>query len=153
LADLIRSKETEREDDWADILLLEEIWDARHLARAQTPSDQVFLLSTLRSRRGFERALTLGHMDEESLLRQAIPQCRHPVSFAFLAPFIKEAEQSSDLRWRIDDAYLSPLRKVEAGSAKHIALVDVVRRSYKRWAMEVDRQDKEGRGRRQADRE
>ena len=29
LGDLIRSKETEREDDWLDVALLEEIWDAR----------------------------------------------------------------------------------------------------------------------------
>src|SRR5262249_40466032 len=84
LADLIRSKETEREDDWSDVALLEEIWDARHLAQATTPSDQTLLLSSLRSRRGFERALALGLLGQEAPLRQAIPECRHPVSFAFL---------------------------------------------------------------------
>ena len=45
----------------------------------------------------------------------------------------------------IDDAYLSPLRKVEPGSVKHVALVEVVQHGYKRYAMEVDRRDKESR--------
>jgi hypothetical protein len=152
LEDLIRSKETEREDDWADVVLLEEIWDARHLAHAQTPSDQVLLLSRLRSRRGFQRVLTLDLMRDDSLLRQALPACQHPVSFAFLVPFVKDAEMPmpAGLRMPIDEAYLAPLRKVEPGSVKHLALVEVVRRAYKRWAKEVDHRDKESRGRPEA---
>jgi hypothetical protein len=145
LEDLIRSKETEREDDWADVALLEEIWDARHLAHVQTPSDQVLVLSSLRSRRGFERALTLGLLRDDAILRQSLPVCQHPVSFAFLVSFVKDAELAAGLPVRIDEAYLAPLRKVEPGSVKHVALVEVVRRSYKRWAMEADRRDKASR--------
>jgi len=51
------------------------------------------------------------------------------------------------VRVKIDEAYLGPLRKVEPGSLKHVALVEVVRRAYKRWAMEADRLDKESRSR------
>ena len=35
-----------------------------------------------------------------------------------------------------------PLRRVEPGSSRHLALVEAVRRLYKRQAMEVDRADK-----------
>src|SRR5207248_1836645 len=104
-----------------------------------TPSDRLLLLSSMRSRRGFERALALGLMGDEALLRQAVPECRHPVSFAFLVPFVNESAQPPGLRVKIDDAHLSPLRKIEPGSVKHVALVEVVRRGYKRWAMDVDR--------------
>ena len=103
------------------------------------------LLASLRSRRGFEMALKLGLMGNRELLRQAVAECRHPVSFAFLVPFVNDAEAPSALTVRIDSAYLSPLRKVEPGSVRHVAVVEVVRRGYKRWAMEVDRRDKESR--------
>ena len=93
------------------------------------------------------RALELGLMNDAAALRQAILQCEHPVSFAFLLPFKRDAEQSSRLRRSIDQAFLSPLREVEPGTRKHLALVEVVRRAYKRWAMEVDRSDKESRSR------
>lgn len=148
LSDLIRSKETEREDDWADVSLLEEIQDARHLAQAAARSEPALVLGGLRSRRGFERALELGFMNDQKALGQSVRQCEHPVSFAFLLPFIKEAEPPGSLRLPIDEAYLSPLRTVEPGGRKHAALVEIVRRSYKRWAMEVDRRDKESRSRR-----
>jgi hypothetical protein len=129
------------------VALLEEIWDPRHLAQATTPSEQTLLLSSLRSRRGFERALALGLLGQEAPLSQAIPECRHPVSFAFLLPFVPAAEPPPSLRAGIDAAYLSPLRKVEPGSLKHVALVEVVRRGYKRWAMDLDRRGKESRAR------
>ena len=39
LSDLIRSKETEREGDWTDVSLLEEIQDARKLAQAAVKTE------------------------------------------------------------------------------------------------------------------
>src|SRR5262249_12652692 len=60
LEDLIRSKETEREDDWTDIRVLEEIADERRLTRARDRQSIVGALAGLRSRRGFERASSLG---------------------------------------------------------------------------------------------
>ena len=148
LSDLIRSKETEREGDWADVSLLEEIQDARQLAQAAVKTEPALALRGLRSRRGFERALGLGLMNDQKALEQSVRQCEHPVSFAFLLPFIREAEQPASLRLPVDEAYLSPLRTVEPGGPKHAALVEVVRRAYKRWAMEVDRRDKESRSHR-----
>jgi hypothetical protein len=142
LADLLRSKETEREDDWTDIALLEEIQDARHLAQASAGASPVRFFSTLRSRRGFERAMSLGLMDDREALRQANQICDHPVSFAFLFPLMK-AEQPAGLLLKVDEAFLSPLRTVEPASRRHLALVEVVRRAYKRWAMEMDRRDKQ----------
>ncbi len=88
-------------------------------------------------------------LGDQALVTEAISDCRHPVPFAFLAPFVERAVPPPALVVEIDDAYLIPLRNVEPGSIKHVALVEVVRRSYKRWAMEVDRLDKELRSRRQ----
>jgi hypothetical protein len=143
LEDLIRSKETERESDWSDVALLEEIFDGRHLTHAESAEGQIRFLSNLRSRRGFEDGLRRGLFGSEEVLRQAISECRHPVSFAFLMPFVGDPPQPDDLIVKVDEAYLSPLRKAEPQGAKHIALVEVVRRAYKRWAMDADRRDKE----------
>jgi hypothetical protein len=52
LRDLIRSKETEREDDWTDINYLEECLDERNLAQNPQEPDLVRAFSSLRSRRG-----------------------------------------------------------------------------------------------------
>jgi hypothetical protein len=143
LKDLIRSKETERESDWSDVAILEEVLDGRHLAHAESAEGQVRFLSNLRSRRGFEDGLRRGSFGAEEVVRQAIAECRHPVSFAFLMPFVGDAAQPEDLLVKVDEAYLSPLRKAEPGGAKHVALVEVVRRAYKRWATDADRRDKE----------
>jgi len=148
LSDLIRSKETEREGDWADVSLLEEIQDARRLAQAAVKTEPALALRGLRSRRGFERALGLGLMNDQKALEQSVRQCERPVPFAFLLPFIREAEQPASLRLPVDEAYLPLLRTVEPGGPKHAALVEVVRRAYKRWAMEVDRRDNESRSHR-----
>jgi hypothetical protein len=142
LPDLIRSKETEREGDWADLSLLEEILDARHLAQAAISGDPSTLLSSIASRRGYERALNLGLLADQEAVRSAAQRCEHPVSFAFLVPFARDSQLPAGLRFKIDEAFLAPLRTVEPEVSKHIALVEVVRRSYKRWAMELDRRDK-----------
>ena len=60
LEDLIRSKETEREDDWRDIEFLEEILDERNRARAADAGGWVACLGNVRSRRGFETLLRSG---------------------------------------------------------------------------------------------
>jgi hypothetical protein len=147
LSDLLRSKETERESDWLDIALLEEIQDARRLAKAATATERPAILSRLRSRRGFERALQLGLLADRDLIDQAVLLCGHPVSFAYVLPYAIDVQPSAASIAAIDEAFLSALRKVEAGSPKHLALVEVVRRACKRQAMEIDRRDKESRRR------
>ena len=88
--------------------------------------------------------LERGFLDDHDLVREAIPRCRRPVSIAYLLPFAVES-QLPLVSAKIDEAFLSPLRKVEPGTPKHLAIVEVVRRAYKRWAMEADHRDKESR--------
>jgi hypothetical protein len=143
LEDLLRSKETERENDWADIALLEEVLDSRHLSKAGEAAGLERLLSTLRSRRGFDLAIAAGHFADVAVVERAATQCSHPVSFAFLAPLIKQLPILPRLRVPIDSFLLEKLHNVPFGESQHRAIVEVVRRGYKRWAMEVDRQDKQ----------
>ena len=110
LPDLIRSKETEREGDWADVSLLEEILDDRHLAQATISGDPSTLLSSIASRRGFERTLNLGLLADHEAVRSSAQRCEHPVSFAFLLPFAADSPQPASLRFKIDEAFLAPLR-------------------------------------------
>lgn len=141
LPDLLRSKETEREGDWQDIALLEEVLDARNLSKG----DVGVFLRNLRSRRGFDRARAGNLFDDPSAVATAAANCVHPVTFAFLAPMTRDVPQPTTLRMPIEPAYSTPLAAVEFGSPKHLALVEIVRRAYKRRAMEIDRADKQSR--------
>jgi hypothetical protein len=143
LDDLIRSKETEREDDWRDIGLLEEIADEGRLTMARTPSDRVAALSRLRSRRGFERASSSGLLADITSVAAALGAARNPISRAYLFPVVVRSGQVG----RLEDLGLGDaapaLREVAPGSARHLALVEAVRRLYRRDAMAADRADKE----------
>src|SRR5262249_6312363 len=142
--DLIRSKETEREDDWRDVRLLEEIADERRLARTSS-EDLVDTLANLRSQRGFERARAMGVFDDAARVVRAISIAEQPIAASFLAPFAPDAARSSVLASPPAIASLvdGPLRRVEVGSARHLALVEAVRRLYRQAAMARDRQDKQ----------
>jgi hypothetical protein len=143
LSDLLRSKETERESDWQDIALLEEIQDARNLAMGTTDEALEALLSQIRSRRGFQRALTMGIFERTAVVQRAIARCEHPVAFAYLFPSMPQAKLPELLAKVIDPVHLAPLRTAELGSAKHLAVVEIIRRSYKRGAMDADRAEKQ----------
>lgn len=149
LNDLLRSKETERESDWSDIALLEEVLDARNLSAASNLAGLEKFLTELRSRRGFARGIAAGCFADRAVVERAAVRCRHPVSFAFLTPFLGELPAPPSLRAPIDSMLLEKLRNVTIGETQHLAIVEVVRRAYKRRAMEIDRQDKQaklGRG-------
>ena len=141
LPDLIRSKETERESDWRDIELLEEIFDSRNLARSQDEMQVVHALSFLRSRRGFEAALAAGRLTQPDLAARAEPQARNPISRAYLTPYLKVPPGAAE-SGMIGGILAGALRKVSPGSARHLALVEAVRRLYKQAAMAADRADK-----------
>jgi hypothetical protein len=151
LTDLLRSKETERESDWQDIGLLEEVQDARNLsaavaaAGARSGASLEFFLSRLRCRRGFDRAKSLGLFGDNAVVHAAIGRCEHPVSFAWLLPLAPHAPQPGSLTTRVDESFVQKLRGVAFATPNHVALVEVVRRAYKRWAMEADRRDKQSR--------
>jgi hypothetical protein len=109
LPDLIRSKETERDDDWTDVRLLEEILDERHLAKATTPDGCKQVLSELRSRRGFERAESAGLFLDAESVAAALRQSRHSVTCAYLLPFWPQVE-TQPLNMLLDPAVITVLR-------------------------------------------
>jgi hypothetical protein len=144
LPDLIRSKETERESDWQDMALLEEILDLRRLANARSDAEKLALLAGLRSRRGFERALAAGHCRDSALLQRALAAASSLISRALLLPGVPHTPcappAGHEASWKLLE---EPLRKVAPGSARHLALVEAARRFHKQAAMAADRADKE----------
>ncbi len=142
LADLIRSKETERESDWKDIALLEEILDARNLAAGTDVSSTVLALSQLRSRRGFQRALAEGRLNEPSVVAQAFRAAASPITRAWLLPVLPPDEIRISDSGMIAEILSGPLSAATIGSNRHLALVEAVRRLYKQAAIVADRADK-----------
>jgi len=143
IADLMRSKETQRESDWRDIALLEEIQDARHHAAiASKPDGLLRLLSHLRSRRGMDRAIEKNLLDDPDTIIQAVATSAHPVTYAFLLPLAGAAAPAA-LSVSVEPTSLAALSTVDFGSPKHFALIEICRRAYKRHAMEIDRADKQ----------
>jgi hypothetical protein len=142
--DLIRSKETERESDWRDISLLEEIADERRLLEAR-PERVPDALCRLRSRRGYERAVQMGILGAPALVADAWRQVTLPITAAFLAPMAPAGVPAAAGAWAPDvvDLITGAVRRTAAGSARHHALVEAVRRLYKQQAMATDRADKE----------
>lgn len=144
LPDLIRSKETERESDWQDVALLEEILDLRRLVNARTDEDKIAALAGLRSRRGFERATTDALCGNSPLVRHALANTQCLITQAFLLPFVPDV--AIGMATAHGDAavlLLEPLRNVAPGSPRHLALVEAARRFHKQAAMTADRADKE----------
>ncbi|MGH8245941.1 MAG: hypothetical protein ACREUU_05860 [Gammaproteobacteria bacterium] len=142
LPDLIRSKETERDDDWADVRLLEEILDGRHLAGATDAPGRVRALSQLRSRRGFERAEAGQLLARPTELSEAIHRASHAVSCAYLLPFVHRAGVPSP-SLPLDPAVQSVLQHLAPGSARHLAVVEAVRLAVQRAAKVADQADKQ----------
>lgn len=144
LEDLIRSKETERDDDWRDVRLLEEIADERLLEQAKS-AVPVDALAKIRSRRGFESALAAGLFGDSNQVTAAAQRSAHPVSLAYLAPFAPEVIRTSAMNVapRIATLLQSHLSRVAPGSARPLALVEAVRRLHQKDAMAKDREAKE----------
>lgn len=143
--DLIRSKETEREDDWRDVALLEEAADERHLISARDRQGRVDALSRLRSRRGYDRAERSGLLADSALVGDAWRQAVNLLSVAYLAPSVPADAPLPAIHWPpgVEELVVGPLRRTIPGSARHHALVEATRRLYRRHAMAADRADKE----------
>jgi hypothetical protein len=135
LDDLIRSKETEREDDWRDVALLEEIADERRVG------DPAAMLVALRSRRGFDRIRP--SLTRPDVVETIATRCFHPIAAAFVAPFTRGEIATAPKIATIIALLEGPLRVVGPASSKHLALVEAVRRLYRANAMAADRTDKE----------
>jgi hypothetical protein len=138
LPDLVRSKETERDDDWSDVGYLEEILDTRNLANATDPAGRASALAQLRSRRGFETAEAQGLFCSHEQVQEALQRTALPVTCAYLIPFTPDTKVGG-----LDAAVDAVLRRLQPGSARHLAIVEAVRLAYQRAAKTADRADKE----------
>jgi hypothetical protein len=144
LPDLIRSKETEREKDWQDITVLEEIHDSRLLH--QTTSGTISVdqaLARLRSRRGLESFLQDGYLKDPAVVRQALLQTRLSMSQAILLPFAGVEAAPPIPTVPIESVVVNRLQIVAPASMLHLALIEVVRRQYKLAMQNADAADKQ----------
>jgi hypothetical protein len=146
MADLIRSKETEREDDWRDVGLLEELHDARLLAAAKDPPSIAKAMSSLRSQRGWESAQAVHDFALPGVVETAWGLATHPISLAMLAPSVGGRSTPVQLKPPIARIIDGPLRGIAPNSPRHRALVEAVRRLYVQQRMSEDRADKERAG-------
>ena len=149
LPDLLRSKETERENDWQDISFLEEVLDQRNLTQAKTGSDIIAALAALRSVRGLETAIQKGFLAQPSNAATALKAAPNAITQAFLLPF--HPPGASELP--ANDLLPAPFRKhltlAAPCSSRHLAFVEAVRLRYKRSRQDIDRLDKEEHRKRQ----
>lgn len=143
LPDLIRSKETERENDWQDISFLEEILDQRNFANAVNEVELVSALAQIRSVRGFEVAIKKGFTENQRILELALSTSNCPIAHAFFVPFAPNLEPSLPNNEILPNAFRKHLKITEPGSSRHLALVEAVRLRYKRAKQEIDRIDKD----------
>ncbi|HJZ92137.1 MAG TPA: hypothetical protein VKE40_14775 [Gemmataceae bacterium] len=143
LPDLIRSKETDREVDWQDIERLEEFLDARLFAAAMSDAaNRTNALSSVRSRRGFERLLAEGWIRDAPLAASAIAAVSSPIPWAYLRPFVADAGAPPQ-EFRLEPLVEQKLRTVAGGSLAHISVVEIVRLQYKRLRKAADAADKQ----------
>jgi hypothetical protein len=144
LADLIRSKETEREADWQDVAVLEEFRDARCLARvAAGDLELVDALAEVRSRRGLSSYLQAGHLANPAVVERALAKARLAITQACLLPFAPTVATLPASAVPMEPVILNRLRTVTPGSPLHLTLVEAVRRQYKLAAQAADRADKQ----------
>ena len=140
LPDLIRSKETEREQDWQDISFLEEVFDQRNIVAAKAGGNIIQALSTIRSVRGLESAVAAGLLANQAVAEAALTAANNPITQAFLLPFAPHVELPPN------DILPAPFRQhltfADPCGTRHLALVEAVRLRYKRTMQEIDRQDK-----------
>lgn len=144
IQDLIRSKQTEREDDWRDVSLLEEIADDRAFAAATDDEAKLSAIARLRSRRGYELAVRSGLLEDAERLQIVVRTVDDAITLAYLAPHLRETVvPADDTAESLRQLLHGPLRRVAPGSLRHLALVEAARRLHRAHAMALDRQDKE----------
>jgi hypothetical protein len=144
LPDLIRSKETQRETDWQDIAVLEEIHDGRLLHQVEAGNTSVEqALARLRSRRGLESFLQGGYLKDTALVAQALLQTRLSITQAILLPCAGGGAALPTTTVPMEPVVVNRLRTVAPASALHLALIEVVRRQYKLAMQNADAADKQ----------
>lgn len=76
-------------------------------------------------------------------MAQAFSVARHPVTLAYLGPSAGSQPAPPSVLPPIASILGGPLRQVTPASARHLALVEAVRRLWRSHAMALDRDDKE----------
>jgi hypothetical protein len=144
LADLIRTKETERERDWEDLLYLEEFADARRATQVAAGKVELAVaLAEMRSRRGFESHFQAGRLKDGDAVARALNLAKQPMAAAFLLPFTPAGTDLQEVTVPIEPVVIQRLRTVNPASPLHLALVEVVRRQYKQACQAADKADKQ----------
>lgn len=144
LPDLIRSKETERDADWQDVSTLEDFLDSRLLAKvSRGEGELVAALTQLRSRAGFGAYFQHGAFADTTAVSAALALTTNPITQAYLVPFSPDTTLPVTSLFPIEPVVLDRLRRLEAGSALHLSLAEVVRRRYVLFRKDIDRRDKE----------
>lgn len=144
LPDLIRSKETERDADWQDVSALEDFLDSRLLARVDRGEvGLATALAQLRSRAGFGGYFQHGALADATAVGDALAAATNPITQAYLIPSSPATALSPASVFPIEPVVLNRLRRLEAGSALHLSLAEVVRRRYILFRKDIDRRDKE----------
>jgi hypothetical protein len=142
IADLIRSKETERDADWQDVAVLEQFLDARLLAQLRAGKLAApDALASLRSQVGFLSCLEASFLTTANAA-SALERATNPVTHAFLIPFAPDTPTAAPVM-PIEPIVLSRLRTTPPAAPLHLALVEIVRRRYIAFRKENDRRDKE----------
>jgi len=142
LPDLIHSKETERDNDWDDIKILEDILDQRNIAAAKRSGDVVAALASLRSIRGLDSAFREGLLANSLVVATALRKANNPITYAYLLPFAPAAESELPVSEILAPALRQNLAKTTPCSTRHQLLIEAVRLRYKRTLQEIDRQEK-----------
>lgn len=142
LPDLIRSKETERDGDWDDIKILEEILDQRRIAQAKQSGDVVAALTTLRSLRGLDMAFRAGLLTDSLVAATALRNANNPITQALLLPFAPEAAPEIPDSEALVALLRENLAQATPCSTRHQLLIEAVRLRYKRAMQAIDRQEK-----------
>jgi hypothetical protein len=143
LFDLICSKETEREKDWDDIEVLEELHNQRLVREVNEGRHSLSdALALLRCRRGVESFARIGQLASAEVVREAIAKSTLAITQALLLPYAPDSELP-DASVRIEPVVLSRLRSVDPGSRLYFALVEIVRRQHRKAREAADKLDKE----------
>lgn len=141
LPDLIRSKETERDDDWRDVAFLEECLDQRNFAQLTDAASRVRALSQMRSRRGFESALRREVLRDNEEAETALGSVTNPITAAWLVPSARDPARNR-VAALFDQMLFEALSKCIPASGRHLALVEAVRIRYRQAAKAADAADK-----------
>lgn len=100
-------------------------------------------LSSLRSVRGLELAVSAGLLTLQANAETALRAAGNPITQAFLLPFAPKLEAELPANEILPPPFRQHLKLVGPLCARHLVLVEAVRLRYKRAMQEIDRKEKD----------